>query len=46
MVLVLNSALLIADEVLVMYADRPVETVSKAALFSNPVHPNTQGLMN
>lgn len=36
----------IADEVLVMYAGRPVETASKAALFSNPVHPYTKGLMN
>lgn len=36
----------IADEVLVMYAGRPVERASKAALFSNPQHPYTQGLMN
>ena len=36
----------IADEVLVMYAGRPVERASKAALFANPEHPYTQGLMN
>jgi peptide/nickel transport system ATP-binding protein len=36
----------IADEVLVMYAGRPVERASKSALFANPQHPYTQGLMN
>ena len=36
----------IADEVLVMYAGRPVERASKQALFANPQHPYTQGLMN
>ena len=36
----------IADEVLVMYAGRPVERASKEALFANPRHPYTQGLMN
>ncbi len=36
----------IADEVLVMYAGRPVERASKKALFANPRHPYTQGLMN
>ncbi len=36
----------IADEVLVMYAGRPVERASKQALFANPRHPYTQGLMN
>jgi len=36
----------IADEVLVMYAGRPVERASKSALFANPEHPYTQGLMN
>ena len=36
----------IADEVLVMYAGRPVERASKKALFANPQHPYTQGLMN
>ena len=36
----------IADEVLVMYAGRPVERASKKALFANPQHPYTRGLMN
>jgi peptide/nickel transport system ATP-binding protein len=36
----------IADEVLVMYAGRPVERASKSALFADPQHPYTQGLMN
>ena len=36
----------IADEVLVMYAGRPVERASKTELFANPRHPYTQGLMN
>ena len=36
----------IADEVLVMYAGRPVERASKQALFAAPQHPYTQGLMN
>jgi peptide/nickel transport system ATP-binding protein len=36
----------IADEVLVMYAGRPVERASKKALFADPQHPYTQGLMN
>lgn len=36
----------IADEVLVMYAGRPVERASKSVLFANPQHPYTQGLMN
>jgi len=36
----------IADEVLVMYAGRPVERASKRELFANPRHPYTQGLMN
>ena len=36
----------IADEVLVMYAGRPVERATKKALFDNPQHPYTQGLMN
>ena len=36
----------IADEVLVMYAGRPVERASKRALFADPQHPYTQGLMN
>jgi len=36
----------IADEVLVMYAGRPVERASKSALFASPQHPYTQGLMN
>jgi peptide/nickel transport system ATP-binding protein len=36
----------IADDVLVMYAGSPVERATKANLFSNPVHPYTQGLMN
>lgn len=36
----------IADEVLVMYAGRPVERATKNSLFSNPQHPYTQGLMN
>ena len=36
----------IADEVLVMYAGRPVERASKKALFAAPQHPYTQGLMN
>lgn len=36
----------IADEVLVMYAGRPVERASKTTLFAAPQHPYTQGLMN
>ena len=36
----------IADEVLVMYAGRMVERATKKALFANPEHPYTQGLMN
>ncbi len=36
----------IADEVLVMYAGRPVERATKRSLFANPQHPYTQGLMN
>ncbi len=36
----------IADEVLVMYAGRPVERATKSALFATPQHPYTQGLMN
>jgi peptide/nickel transport system ATP-binding protein len=36
----------IADEVLVMYAGRPVERASKKVLFADPQHPYTQGLMN
>lgn len=36
----------IADEVLVMYAGRPVERATKEAIFKNPRHPYTQGLMN
>jgi len=36
----------IADEVLVMYAGRPVERASKKELFAAPKHPYTQGLMN
>lgn len=36
----------IADEVLVMYAGRPVERASKKSLFASPQHPYTQGLMN
>lgn len=36
----------IADDVLVMYAGSAVERATKANLFSNPVHPYTQGLMN
>ncbi|MEI6763476.1 MAG: ABC transporter ATP-binding protein [Actinomycetes bacterium] len=36
----------IADEVLVMYAGRPVERATKQSLFANPQHPYTQGLMS
>ncbi len=36
----------IADEVLVMYAGRPVERASKKVLFADPQHPYTRGLMN
>jgi peptide/nickel transport system ATP-binding protein len=36
----------IADEVLVMYAGRPVERATKKVLFAQPQHPYTQGLMN
>lgn len=36
----------IADEVMVMYAGRPVERATKDSLFANPQHPYTQGLMN
>ena len=36
----------IADEVLVMYAGRMVEQATKDSLFSKPLHPYTQGLMN
>jgi len=34
-----------ADEVVVMYASRLVETASVASLFEKPLHPYTQGLM-
>jgi oligopeptide/dipeptide ABC transporter ATP-binding protein len=34
-----------ADTVLVMYAGKAVEYGSKASVFSNPLHPYTQGLM-
>ena len=36
----------IADEVLVLYAGRAVERAPSAALFSNPRHPYTQGLLS
>lgn len=36
----------ISSEVLVMYAGRMVERSTKSALFANPAHPYTQGLMN
>ncbi len=36
----------IADEVLVMYAGRPVEHAMKRDLFAHPQHPYTQGLLN
>ncbi|MDR1775579.1 MAG: ABC transporter ATP-binding protein [Actinomycetes bacterium] len=35
-----------ADDVLVMYAGRPVEYGSVAALFARPLHPYTWGLMD
>ncbi len=35
-----------ADDVAVMYASRIVEKCSCAALFKNPLHPYTQGLLN
>jgi len=35
----------VADEVMVMYAGRIVETAPAAALFAQPLHPYTQGLM-
>ena len=34
-----------ADEVVVMYASRAVETASVAGLFEKPLHPYTQGLL-
>ena len=36
----------IADRVAVMYAGQVVETASAQQLFSSPVHPYTQGLLN
>ena len=36
----------IADEVLVLYGGRAVERAPSAALFSNPRHPYTQGLLS
>ena len=36
----------LADNVLVMYAGRPVESAMKRDLFTSPKHPYTQGLMN
>jgi len=36
----------IADRVAVMYAGQVVETASAEALFANPLHPYTQGLLN
>ena len=35
----------IADEVMVLYAGRPVEHASASVLFQNPRHPYTQGLL-
>jgi oligopeptide/dipeptide ABC transporter ATP-binding protein len=35
-----------ADDVVVMYAGRPVEHASVADLFANPKHPYTKGLLN
>lgn len=35
-----------ADDVLVMYAGKGVEHASRKALFSNPLHPYTQGLLD
>ena len=35
-----------ADDVIVMYAGRPVEHASVSDLFKNPKHPYTQGLLN
>ena len=35
----------IADEVMVLYAGRPVEHASASVLFKNPLHPYTQGLL-
>jgi len=34
-----------ADDVVVMYASKVAETASVAALFDNPLHPYTQGLL-
>src|SRR5947209_2907067 len=35
-----------ADDVVVMYAGRPVEHASVGDLFKNPKHPYTKGLLN
>ena len=35
----------IADEVMVLYAGRPVEHASASVLFQNPLHPYTRGLL-
>jgi len=36
----------VADDILVMYAGKVVETGSTAAIFSNPLHPYTEGLLD
>ena len=36
----------IADSLMIMYAGRIVEKASSREIFSNPLHPYTQGLMN
>jgi len=46
MALALNPRLLVADEVIVMYAGRAMEVAPRRALFREPSHPYTRGLLH